>query len=219
MQQRKLATDLLLLDSCSTVNLISNRDMLHDIHTVDPPLRVRCNAGVRTTNKMGYFGNFPEAVWYNPGGIANIMSMHRVRQHYPIQYYSAIEDAFVVTRGDGVQMRFHPTAKGLYAYCPENNVPYNEAWAFVETVSDRRAKYSRQAYKSATRARQVQNIMMFPATRQYQDVIRHNLIPNMTVDIADIKAAEDIFGTSIPCLLYTSPSPRDLSTSRMPSSA
>ena len=28
----------------------------------------------------------------------------------------------------------------------------------------------------------------------------------------------DIFATS-PCLLYTSPSPRDLSTSRMPSSA
>ena len=27
------------------------------------------------------------------------------------------------------------------------------------------------------------------------------------------------FATSIPCLLYTSPSPRDLSTSRMPSSA
>ena len=28
-----------------------------------------------------------------------------------------------------------------------------------------------------------------------------------------------IFGLDMPCLLYTSPSPRDLSTSRMPSSA
>ena len=27
------------------------------------------------------------------------------------------------------------------------------------------------------------------------------------------------YDTSVPCLLYTSPSPRDLSTSRMPSSA
>ena len=29
----------------------------------------------------------------------------------------------------------------------------------------------------------------------------------------------DIYGPSIPCLLYTSPSPRDRSVSRMPSSA
>ena len=28
-----------------------------------------------------------------------------------------------------------------------------------------------------------------------------------------------LYGLGIPCLLYTSPSPRDLSTSRMPSSA
>ena len=29
----------------------------------------------------------------------------------------------------------------------------------------------------------------------------------------------DYYGSMTPCLLYTSPSPRDLSTSRMPSSA
>ena len=31
--------------------------------------------------------------------------------------------------------------------------------------------------------------------------------------------AAELLGLPIPCLLYTSPSPRDLSTSRMPSSA
>ena len=53
------------------------------------------------------------------------------------------------------------------------------------------------------------------------EVMRENMTP---VDIDD---AIDIVGTggtglhtlSISCLLYTSPSPRDLSTSRMPSSA
>ena len=33
-----------------------------------------------------------------------------------------------------------------------------------------------------------------------------------------IQACEQV-GVEVPCLLYTSPSPRDLSTSRMPSSA
>ena len=31
--------------------------------------------------------------------------------------------------------------------------------------------------------------------------------------------ADHVFRSELPCLLYTSPSPRDLSTSRMPSSA
>ena len=34
-----------LLDSCSTVNLISDRDLLTDIHPVPHSLQVRCNAG------------------------------------------------------------------------------------------------------------------------------------------------------------------------------
>ena len=33
------------------------------------------------------------------------------------------------------------------------------------------------------------------------------------------KSVKDSIDMTIPCLLYTSPSPRDLSTSRMPSSA
>ena len=36
---------------------------------------------------------------------------------------------------------------------------------------------------------------------------------------SDVVAEETVQSVSIPCLLYTSPSPRDLSTSRMPSSA
>ena len=35
----------------------------------------------------------------------------------------------------------------------------------------------------------------------------------------DARSVDDLGETVIPCLLYTSPSPRDLSTSRMPSSA
>ena len=42
------------------------------------------------------------------------------------------------------------------------------------------------------------------------------VVPN-TVDIVDIAGL--VKGASKGCLLYTSPSPRDLSTSRMPSSA
>ena len=48
--------------------------------------------------------------------------------------------------------------------------------------------------------------------------IRHEEIPNLDMPgMTMVFRADD--DTDISCLLYTSPSPRDLSTSRMPSSA
>ena len=46
-----------------------------------------------------------------------------------------------------------------------------------------------------------------------------NLIDITNKDILKIKKALNKYGMLYFCLLYTSPSPRDLSTSRMPSSA
>ena len=40
-----------------------------------------------------------------------------------------------------------------------------------------------------------------------------------TMFVAAVNEIDKFKGCPIPCLLYTSPSPRDLSTSRMPSSA
>lgn len=37
--------ELLLLDSCSTLNLISNPRLVHDIHEVPKGIVVHCNAG------------------------------------------------------------------------------------------------------------------------------------------------------------------------------
>ena len=54
--------------------------------------------------------------------------------------------------------------------------------------------------------------------------VLHYLIDEQSLDfqISERKvggSSYDEFGTPLTCLLYTSPSPRDLSTSRMPSSA
>jgi hypothetical protein len=52
----------LLLDSCSSINLVCSKELLHDITTVNKTMHVRCNAGVKSTNRQGFLGNFPEAV-------------------------------------------------------------------------------------------------------------------------------------------------------------
>ena len=74
----------LLLDSCSTVNLISDKDLLTNIHPVPHSLQVRCNAGSVVINHLGYLGSYPEPVWFNPEGIANLMSLHNVQQYYQV---------------------------------------------------------------------------------------------------------------------------------------
>ena len=58
----------LLIDSCSTVDIISSPNLLHGIHHVSNPIRVRCNAGIMTLNQMGYLGDYPRPVWFNPEG-------------------------------------------------------------------------------------------------------------------------------------------------------
>ena len=39
--------------------------------------------------KWEYFGSYPEAVWYNPQGITNIMSLPNVTQYYRVKMDTA----------------------------------------------------------------------------------------------------------------------------------
>lgn len=71
--------DSLLLDTGSTVNIVSNRSLLTDIHPAKRTMRVRCSAGVRVLDQMGWLGSYPTPVWYDPHGIANLLSFHDVQ--------------------------------------------------------------------------------------------------------------------------------------------
>ena len=67
----------------------------------------------------------------------------------------------------------------------------------------------------------IRNREWFPDDR-YIDVLVGQLRKKLGEKAANAKIISTIHGTGYlftPCLLYTSPSPRDLSTSRMPSSA
>jgi hypothetical protein len=37
-------------------------------------------------------------VWYNPKGVANILSLYVVKKHYRVHYDSARQDALIVTK-------------------------------------------------------------------------------------------------------------------------
>jgi hypothetical protein len=106
----------LLLDSCSTLNLLMDSALLDDIHEVDKTMHARCNAGTMKMNLMGQFGDFPEPVWYNPDGVANILLLYIVSQHYWVTMDTKHDNVMYVTKNDGTVLRFMPVGKGLYAY-------------------------------------------------------------------------------------------------------
>ena len=185
----------ILLDSCSTVNLIANKDLLDGIHKVPTTMRICCNAGVTSTNLQGWLGDFPEPVWYNPKGVANIMSLFVVKKYYRVQYDSAKQDAMIVVKPDGSDMVFTPTAKGLYAL---NN--HLAGWAHVNTVAERKSEYTKREYRDAVLAWKIQNILMFPGVQAYTKIADSKLIANCPIGRADIAAAERIFGPNLGAL-------------------
>ena len=204
---RCLPRDILLINSCSTVCLICNWELLCGIHKVSKGLSVRCNAGVRTTNLKGYLGDFPEPMWFDPGGVANVLSLHIIIKYYRVFYDSNVSDEFIVEVSSDTTLRFTPTAKGLYAYLGCQG-PQSTAWAFVTTVTDKRDLYTKRAYQDAVAARQAQNIMMFPGVRQLYKIADENLLRNCPINRGDIRAAEDIFGPHLGAVKGKTPARR-----------
>jgi hypothetical protein len=195
----QLGDPILLLDSCSTLNLISDESMLHDIHEVDKTMHVRCNAGVTKTNLMGWLGDFLEPVWFNPKGVTNILSLYIVTKYYHVQFDSKQDNALIVTNPNGHVSRFAPTGKGLYAYSGTSKDQLS-AWALVNTVEDHKEEYTKREYRDALLAQKIQNIIMFPGVRQFTKIADSKLLPNCLIGRVDIEAAEHIFGPNLGAL-------------------
>ena len=78
------------IDNHSTCNAFIDGEYLSNIR--DNPsgqyLRFHCNAGVTHTNKIGDIPGYSNPVWYNPKGIANILSLGLVQKNHPVNYNS-----------------------------------------------------------------------------------------------------------------------------------
>ena len=186
----------ILLDSCSTVNIISTEQLLHDIHTVTP-LQVHCNAGAITLSQKGTFGTFPETVWYNPDGMANILSLASVKKHYRVTMDTDVEDCLQVHSPDGTcTTTFEPSTNGVYHH---RLLSEEHPMVFVTTVQQRKEGYTNRDIRRAKQARRLQNILMHPNTRDLGDnIIRY--LKNCDVTPGDLKAAEDIYGPNLASL-------------------
>ncbi len=103
-------SDLLLLDSQSTVHLFSRPEHVNNIHPALNPIRVHCNKGVLETTSEADFGHTP--VYFDSRGNANV---YRLGQKFRVTYDSADRGGVFQVWTDKGVVEFTPTSKGLHA--------------------------------------------------------------------------------------------------------
>ena len=192
-EHSSISLQWLLLDSCSSVNLIANKKLLHGLYTVETPLRIHCNAGTVSTNVKGYLGAYPEPVWFNPEGIANILSMNNVAKYFRIKMDTKTGDEIIVS-SHKQSMRFRPTNKGLYVTGLDPTT--DNAWTLITTVKDQMAQYTRRQRNGALAARRLQNIVMHPSSRALVDIVDKHL-RGCDITRGDVLVADDIYGANL----------------------
>ena len=199
-QRRTLPKTWVILDSGSTASIFCNPQLLTGVHTASRPLTVRCNAGVVRLNKQGYFGSYPEPVWLNPNGIANILSKHEVSQHYRVRFDNWQDAGYFVTLGEN-DVRFGPSSSGLYFKDFGTNT--DAGWFFFATVKGAKSVYRKSHVIRAARARRAQNIVGRPGDRQFSKIIK--LIKRCDVEQDDINRASKIYGANLGSLKGKTP--------------
>ena len=155
-------------------------------------------AGVTRTNLVGELPGYG-TVWFHPDGIANILSLSRVKTKYRITFDSNENNEFIVHKPDGSTRNFKESNRGLYYHDTSTVVTgVSEAGTvLITTVAGNASNYTPADYLRALLARKTQQIIWRPSMRDYIRYGENNLIPNCPVTRRDIVAAEHILGPDV----------------------
>lgn len=92
-------------------------------------------------------------------------------------------------------MRFHQSKVGLYYYDTEH-----QDFSLLNTVSENKSFYTPRQRRQADEARRVYVMIGRPSMKDYENIVRLNLIPDCPVTIEDIRTANKIYGAEIAAL-------------------
>jgi hypothetical protein len=184
----------ILLDNQSTIDVFCNKQLLVNIHKTNSTMSIHCNAGVKTTSEIGDLPGYGE-VWYHPTGIANILSLSRVRAKGFQVTYENEKNCFILTSPTGRRNGFEQSPKGLYFI--DTAATQKLGSVFVTTVESNKAKFSQRDYLRAIEARKLLCKIGRPSQKTFLHILDKNLLPNCPVTHRDAMNAQIIFGPDI----------------------
>eukprot|EP00536_Pseudo-nitzschia_multiseries_P005458 jgi/Psemu1/12603/gm1.12603_g len=146
-----------------SINLIVNRQMIKDIHQAlnGQHIYIHCNSGVARTNLMGSLPGFGP-VWFYPEGIANVLSLALVSDHFQVIMDTDVENAIFVHNDDCTRKLIRSPCN-LYYY---NMKVANTNILTIKTVTSNEKGHSDLDIPRAKKAREIQDILGFPAAEE-----------------------------------------------------
>jgi hypothetical protein len=201
----------ILLDNQSTVDVFKSKSLLKEITTTSKTMTIHCNAGKAVTSQVGELAGYG-TVWYHPSGIANILSLARVREKgFKVQYDDK-NNIFLITNSDGKTRTFQQSPRGLYymdtatetksettltALSEYDNRFVSNGMVLVNTVEENKSNFSQRDYLRAVQARKIMHTIGRPSLQQFLNILDRNHLPNCPVTRRDALNAEAIFGTDV----------------------
>ena len=184
----------IILDNGCTIDVFHNHRLLQNLRTSNTTMKIRCNAGVKWTNKIGTMAGYGD-VWYDENGIANILSLSNVIKKYQVTYGSRNNEGFVVHKPKGRNQYFKLHKSGLFYL--DTTKPHENSNVFLTTVDDNKTKFTKRDVKSAELAFSIEDRIGRPSLQDYINIVKNNLLPNIPISIKDILNAEKIFGPNL----------------------
>jgi hypothetical protein len=119
---------------------------------------IHCNAGVTSTNLVGGLPGYGE-VWYNPNGIANILSLSRVKERgFHVTFNSANGNEFHVHKPSRNKRVFQQSSRGLYYMDTQAT-----GISLVNMVEDNKSNFTNRDYSRTLLARNIQKMIGRPS--------------------------------------------------------
>ena len=184
----------IICDSGSTHHGFKSRDLLVDVCEADEPLFSVSNGGWREVTKQGTFRGI-EDVWYDPGSLANILSLGLLDEQFRVQFDNALFDGFKVHREEGVIWQFKKFANGLYFYDTANGTKTELAnYSLFNTVANLEKQYTKKEVAKAKLARNLQIRLGRPSQQRFEVIIKNNQLKNCPITIEDARRALKLYG-------------------------